>query len=764
MNPKTTIFLVVALVVAVVGVWWAQSSSRQETRPRPAGPKELFDPPVGELTGFELKVGDAPALAFVMEDAKWRMTAPVSGPSEHWSVNGDVSKIKALKYVRTYAKDDPDRPTAGMSSLDAPRRIIKLTEASGKAHVLKIGARQALSNKTYVQKEGEETIYLVDTDLNKDLRKGLSDYRGKRVAEYTQADAVRIEVTGERGYTLVKSDGKWMLDAPVKGRVEMAKVNSILSGVSSMRVLKFVDDAPRSLRPYGLAAPRLSVAVTTETKKPKPPPEPPASAPAEPEFDVERRTVRVAFGGSADDEVFAKIDEASSPAVFQVARSSLDQVGPPLVDLRSKQITAINTHRAQRIAISMGGESVVLVRSGADWRIEAGGADGGSAEAEFAAVDDLLKAVRELKAMAFESEESSAHGFDAPRATIEITAEGQLEPAKLLVGRLTQSKTGAYVRNEREGFTAVVKAEAAEKLLVRPIAFMSRELVKFAQARASRIELARPGGTCVVSREGSTWRFVSPIEGRAEAEAVIAILKDLAHLRGRRVAGLASEAADFGLDSPAVEVMVTVDGRARPLPTTQPADQEDPAAEAALEPASVYIVRLGRHDGKVYAMAATGSTICEVDGKVLDDLEAELFDTRVAELDSSQVLSVAVSAGESFTFEKKDDDWTLAGEPSFATDAAKVTEVCDALRDLRAKRYIRYSQADPAAYGLSQPAVVVTAQSDDGAVLTLTVSAEGPGGGDRYAVVSAAQDRVFVLSADDVAKFERGIEHFEKAG
>ncbi len=766
MNPRTTIGLVLALAVAVVGVWWAQSSStKQQARTTSPGPKQLFEPALGVLAGFELKAGDAPALAFTMKDGKWQMTSPVSGPTEHWTVNTDAGKIKDLEYVRSYGPDDEERPTPGMTSLENPSRIAKLTDQSGKSYVLKIGAQQLLSAKTYVQKEGDETVYLVDADLNRDLSKGLSDYRGKRVAEFTPNDAVRVEVSSSHRYTLVKSGTTWTVESPIKGRADASKVNALLRGVSSLQVVDFVDDAPPSLRPYGLESPRLRIAVTTETKTPKPPPEPPASAPAEPEYDIQTQTIRLAFGGTADDKVFAKIDEEASQGVFRVATSVLEQVGPALSEVRDKKITTINTHRAQKIVVHGEGESVELVKSGGKWQIETGQPLAEAPEAEFAAVDDLLKAIRDLRAIGFEAEELPTHGFDPPRAVVEVTAEGQLTPAKLIVGGLTPSKAGAYIRNDSEGFVAVVKAEAVQALQVQPLTFLSRGVLQFDKDRASRIEIVRQGAGYTLSREDGQWRFVSPIQETADFDRVNDILSDLSRLRGRRVVGRIADASKFGLDAPLVTATVTVAAPAKPTkpPTTQPATEEEPEEEEPPQPPTLYTVLVSKLGEQVYAMAG-GPTICEVDAKVLQDLEAELLDTQVTKIDPAEVRRLAISGEGDYSFEMVDDQWQLAGEPSFATDSAKVTEVCQALSKLRAKRYVRYSGGQPADYGLDQPAASLTASTKDDATVTLTISATGPAQGGRYAAVSTAQGRIFVIEEEEAAKLTKQVRDFRRGG
>lgn len=773
MNPKTTIGLVVALVIALVGVWWAQSDSATD-KPRPdAGPQRLFDISAMAVMGFEVKSGSAAACSFKKKDQQWEMISPIRGPGEQGAVSSDVAAIANLKYVTAYDTSDPDRPTEEMTSLASPRRVVKLTDADEKSYVLKIGARQKLSTKTYVQKEGDDTIYLVEIDLNKTLRRSLADYRGKRVSQFNTAEATRIEILGEQNYSLVKKDLKWTIETPLKARADQAAVSTILQAVAGMTVSSFVDDRPASLRPYGLAPARLVVAVTTQKKTLKKIEGPPTTAPATPEYDVVTRTIRVAFGGSAEKTVFAKLDDPDSPAVFQVADDILKKIGLPLDDLRDKKIVDIRMPRIQRVKLTRGRSSIELAKQGAEWKIASGVLDETSDVAEFAAVIDLLKAISELKALGFEDTELPSFGLESPRAVLEISAEGEVTPVKLLVGSLTPSKTSAYIKNQGEDFIAAVSADSAAALTVDLVTFLSREIQKFDRSQASSLEIVRGGITRTVQRVGSTWRFASPVQGDSEATAVSNILSDLSNLRGRRVVALAAEAASFGLDKPAVKVTTTVQPPAKPTTTrpaaSQPAsDAADSGAEdATVEPSpqpTFHTVLLSRHNGKVYAMKSGGATICEVDGKVLEDLEAELLDTRVLSLEASQGRRVSFSGETTFAFEKQGDQWALEGEASFATDPAKITEVMTALSDLRAKHYTVYLGADLSKYGLDHPETVIGIETDDGQKASLLISAQGPVEGGRYGCVSAKNDRIFVIKAEDLAKLQKKAGDFQKAG
>lgn len=773
MNPKTTIALVFALLLAVIGIYWARSSSSSDiAAPVESGSKNLLDPLLGELIEYEVKVEGRPALVFKVRDAKWHMVEPVSWPGEHHIVDGDAKRIKNLQYVKVYETGDPEAPTPQMTSLDKPTRVIKLTDIDGKSYVVKIGARQALSEKTYVQREGDNRVYLINADLNALMKKDVDEYRNRSIAVFAQNDAVRVEVSGQNAFVLAKSGRDWTIEAPVRGRADAAKIGNLLRAVSSLRVKSFVDDAPATLRPYGLEDPQLLLTIETEKKTPKPLPPPPASAPAETEFDIEHQTIRLALGGMAGDEVFAQmLDDETHNTIFKVAKTDFQNLSPDLESLRDKSVAPIQTARVQHISVETDGKVITLSKRDNQWRIDAQSADAEGSPAEFAAVDDLLKGLGELQAIGFEPKELPTYGLDAPRTVIQIEQEGRLEPTVLRIGGLTPSKTGTYVRNVGEDFIAIGPAAAADSLVISPVAFRSRELLKFARAWASRVEITAGTARRAVDRDGGAWKFSEPVQGKAEMAAVNNILSDLSNLRGRRVVGAAADVAEFGLDRPDARVCVTVESPPMPKapPTTQtsqPAESQPAEPELQEAPPPVeHRVLLSRHDGKVYAMLEGGATICEVDAKVMQDVEAELFDTRVTSFLPEKAVRLAVKGEETFEFSKNSENlWILDGEASFQTDPAAMTSFLGAVRDVRASRFVAYVGANPAQYGLDQPAIRVTADLEDGGTVSISISGSGPAEGGRYAMMASAPDRVFVIGDEDYAKFNKTIRDFHKAG
>jgi hypothetical protein len=510
MNQKTTYFIVLAVVLAAAAVWWAQPRPQAASldEPRPGEPRALLEPTPGEITALEIASPGGTTMIFLREGDKWRIAAPVKAPATRFAVEAAANRFRDLKYVQAFRANDPHRPSAGLTGLDHPTRI-KLTDADGNAHVLRIGGQVPAARQTYVQKEGDETIYVTTADFKQDLERSLNDFRDKRVSEFPIEEAVRIEVTGEEHYVLARSGDRWTIEAPSRGRADKTAVDAMLRSINSLNATSFVDDAPKNLAAFGLEPPAIRVVVHCEKKTTRPLPETPETKegdeePSEPEVEITPYTVALAFGANLEDKRFARLGGEETPWVFQVFDSVVKNAARPLINLRDKSLTQVDVRRAGRIAVSGEVGAFELMKQDGRWRLTDTGhgivAQIGSDEAEFAAVDDLLKSVAELKATGFEDAADALrdYGFSSPRAAIEITAEGTLEPVRLTIGGTTPSGTGVYIRNEGEGFVAVVKSDDVEPLLVEPLNFVDRNMLRFDRGRVRRLEIDRDEQTLVM--------------------------------------------------------------------------------------------------------------------------------------------------------------------------------------------------------------------------------------------------------------------------
>src|SRR5262249_17550871 len=183
----------------------------------------------------------------------------------------------------------------------------------------------------------------------------------------------------------------------------------------------------------------------------------------------------------------------------------------------------IDSNRVNHIWLSGPAGSVELAKNNGVWEFASQPPAGiTSKAAEFAAVDDLLKAIRDLNATGFEAagEGLSDYGFGSPRASLQVTVEGTPQPIRIVVGKATPNGTRVYVKNENDDTIAVVKTDAADALSVGPLNFVSRDMLRFDRSRASKLEITRGTNTAVIDSKAGVWRFAAPIDAAAESGAV----------------------------------------------------------------------------------------------------------------------------------------------------------------------------------------------------------------------------------------------------
>lgn len=755
MNQKTTYIMLAAVVAAALGIWAlrpdAPKNDKTETQTR-----ELFDPAPDNLTAIEVSPQDRPPLMFSKVDGRWQITAPITAQAVAGMVDRIGTQLREMVVRLSFKSNDPDRPGDDLTGLSRPIRL-KVTDAAGKAWLLKVGREVPAKREMYVQRDADETIYVVSSELRVDLERGLADFRDKRITTLEVNEARRIEIAGGESYVLARGgDDAWTVESPVRGRADKTAVENILRTIGGMMVANFVDAPPGALGAYGLEKPALKVVVHCEKRTPKPATQPAATQPAPPQFDVMPYTVAFSLGAKTGDKRFGKLDDGSAaPTIFQIMDSQVAAFAPSLTSLRDKAIARFAANRVQKVSIRSASGSAELERQPAGWRFASGAPTKGEA-AEAAAVEDLLRALRELSAIGFEPDDPLREdGLAHPRVEITLTEEGTPAPIRLQVGSMTPSESGIYVRNEGEMFIAVAKAEAVEPLEVTPLSFAPRNMLQFDRSQVTRIDATQEGRNISLTLDTGRWRAAAPLNSDADASAVINLMADLSNLRARTMAGPASELARFGLEPPLATCRITL----------QPPPPASQATSAPAEPPRTVVVRAGRANGNSYVFVEGGELIGEVDARVVENLTAELLDKKVVEVQASAIQSLRISRGTTvIKFERRGGEWTLAGESSFPVDAAKLTPLTERFATLKAQRYIRYEAGPLASFGLDPAAVTVIAELEGGTTQELRISASGPADDAlmRRFATTGSGGRVFLLSKDDATAFDADLKSFRR--
>jgi len=587
MNIKTTIMLllvcagVFAYLFLVVNPW-APEVVEPEKASTDGTP--ILDPKLEKIDRIELtRRGDDP-FVFVLDAAdEWNLESPLKAPATKFEVDALKDAVAGIHYVKEYAASAKDRPGEKVTGLDKPMATVKLT-ADGKVVLdARIGNRLPTGTGNYLQLAGADTVYVSKKDLKAPLSKRLDAYRNKRVMKFDMNDVKRVNVEGVQNFELVRNeDQSWVIEKPLRGRADKSQAEGVARTLSNLYVQSFKDDKPISLKAYGLEPPQLTVTVETlEEIPPKAKPGSPGTQPADTQPSMETVNYVLMVGGATDpksEAFFARLGD--SPWVFAIRNDTYKKLASAPGQLLDKSIAEVDTAKVKTItAQTPGGAMTLTMDSDQNWLF----ADG--SEAEAALVDDLLRAVRDLKATEYlVTSDTSLMTLDwsKPRAQVALTVEGELNPVTVLVGPASASGRMVYVRNAAEEAVAVVHEDAVAQLLQPPLAYRDRTVMKFQQDRVEHIEITRADAPTVrLAMKDSRWQMVSPIVAKTDRIAARNLVQDLSSLSAQRIVGTANKSA-YGLDEPQVSVTVQIKPVAA-LPGAKVVGEEKAAAPAATD-------------------------------------------------------------------------------------------------------------------------------------------------------------------------------------
>ena len=363
---------------------------------------------------------------------------------------------------------------------------------------------------------------------------------------------------------------------------------------------------------------------------------------------------------------------------------------------------------------------------------------------------DQLSKLRAVKVAAFGAKDLKPFGLDTA-ATIVTLKVGIEKPEDriLKIGSPVDSTKPngdryATVEGKGEVTIGVIPGALSSKLLADPLKFRDRSLAKFVDA--DRATIVRGDRKVTFAKVDGTWKMTSPTATDAEQADLDELVNALARLRADElVAEKPADLKPYGLDKPESTLALFAGEK---------------------EVLSLAVGKKEENGTRTYAKLSGGDLVALLDEKLASRVLGE-YRKRAAwtGVDAAQIETVAISSGaNNFALRKDGMVWSDPAKPGETFEAAKVTELLDALAGLKAERYVSDKDADLKLYGLEPPERVIVV-TQRGLVKTLHLGrAEGGSGGNRiYArVVEPGRTDVFVLSAADTAKLTQERAGFKK--
>ena len=226
-------------------------------------------------------------------------------------------------------------------------------------------------------------------------------------------------------------------------------------------------------------------------------------------------------------------------------------------------------------------------------------------------------------------------------------------------------------------------------------------------AAVTTFQLKRPDDTVTLSRDGDAWRLTSPITARGNRGTIDDTLTTILTAKiDREIEAKPASLADFGLDRPAAQVMLTLkDGKQLALDL------------GAKSPTGVWVY--AREEGKPAVFALGDSVLRDATRPVVD-----FRDRTIMAFERRDVTGVDVVAdGDTIAIEPAGDKWRITRPVALAADSGEMNDLLDKLNADKVKEFVADAPRSRDAYGLDRPVriSVHTGKDKDRATRTLLV-------------------------------------------
>jgi len=364
--------------------------------------------------------------------------------------------------------------------------------------------------------------------------------------EVDSDDIVSLSVTSTGGIhtKLEKTNDRWQLVEPFLGNVDVTKVVSLSSSLSSLEMQRVVaepEDTP-DLEMFGLSSPRIEVGFTTTTGE-------------DTRLQIGERT-------PTGSDLYATV--AASNRIFLISGFLEGTFDQTTFDLRDKSILNIVRNDVDSLEVTGGDLAIRLEKDDSQWALVSPIA----AAADLGTTDGLVGRLTTGQMVAVDAEDTDdlePYGLDTPR--VQVTVGLGSSEATLLVGGTAPDGT-VYARDAARGLVFTVEESLVTELQRESDAYRRKDLFAFRPFNATALELTLDGEPWRFERSGESendddadgWHRTIPDPGEVDRTSMDDLLAKLSNLRAE---AFVPTREDTGLDTPTATIEVTFDDDAK---------------------------------------------------------------------------------------------------------------------------------------------------------------------------------------------------------
>ncbi len=329
---------------------------------------------------------------------------------------------------------------------------------------------------------------------------------------FDRAGLKSIRIKNDRGeFRLEKQGETWKLTAPQQADADKEAIEGLLGSLDSARVdRRLGKESDR--KQYGLDPPRASL--TIETTSPGP-----------------AATLEIGESNPIGGTYYALLPGSGEVAV--VGSTVGEVTKKDLLSLRDKSLLTLDPWKVKRLSLERGKETIRLEKPDEGWVIR----KPVEAPADGPTITDLLNALQNLRASAFDAEKPSdtdlrRFGLTPPQARMILLQEGWDVEKTVVFGKEVKGG-GRYARTLGRDPVITVPSDFWPKVTTRLFDLRRKDLLGVQQYRIESITIARGGGPAMTltRQKDQTWLLAGASHGGVKSETVDTLLRSISDLK-----------------------------------------------------------------------------------------------------------------------------------------------------------------------------------------------------------------------------------------
>ncbi len=257
MTPRRLLpFLLVLAILA--GVYFALEWHRGQKTRQEEEAKKLFAVKEADISAVTLKRPGG-EIRLAREGQEWHLTHPLADKADRVAMSSLVSTLANLRLSRDLGLEKDLKPYG----LDQPELVVSFT-AKDQTHAVEFGKKSPGGQGYYARRGQSPQVLIIDSASKETLDRSLADLRNRTLFDFTMEEVKGLKVKTRAGVVVLeKKDGTWHWLGRDQVRVYPERLERLLRFVSLLRVQEFAAEAPKDLKPFGLAPPVLEITVVT---------------------------------------------------------------------------------------------------------------------------------------------------------------------------------------------------------------------------------------------------------------------------------------------------------------------------------------------------------------------------------------------------------------------------------------------------------------------------------------------------------------------